>query len=108
MELTTDVAITRLKHSVSYLDDRETVEYIINCLEENEQLKEQNKWLKQTISNNTTLPLQSIDINYKISKIKEKISNIEEIVHDGFNHYYKDCKQIKEEVLNIIDKYIGE
>ncbi len=42
----------------------------------------------------------------EIKKAREEIDGISEIVHDGVNHYYKDCAETKKEVLEILDKLI--
>lgn len=44
----------------------------------------------------------------KIKQAREEIENINEVVHDGTNHYYKDCVETKKEVLAILDKLIAE
>ena len=43
-----------------------------------------------------------------IKQAREEIENINEVVHDGTNHYYKDCVETKKEVLAILDRLIAE
>ena len=45
------------------------------------------------------------DLNV-LKALRKDISDIQEVVHDGINHYYKDCFQIKNEAITIINKYI--
>lgn len=44
----------------------------------------------------------------KVKQAREEIESINEVVHDGTNHYYKDCVETKTEVLAILDKLIAE
>ena len=43
----------------------------------------------------------------KIDKAIEEINNIDLVVHDGMNHYYKSGEEIQAEVLKILRKTIG-
>ena len=43
----------------------------------------------------------------KIDKAIEEIDNIDLVVHDGMNHYYKSGEEIQAEVLKILRKNIG-
>jgi hypothetical protein len=44
----------------------------------------------------------------KLKAMRKEIEQIKDVVHDGNNHYYKDCMETKSEVLKIIDKYLDE
>lgn len=41
-------------------------------------------------------------------KMIEDIENINDTVHDGTNHFYKTAEDIKMEVIDIINKHLGE
>lgn len=45
---------------------------------------------------------------WKIDKAIEDIKNIDLIVHDGINHYYKSGKEVKAEVLVILKLFLKE
>ncbi len=42
----------------------------------------------------------------RIKEAREEIKSISEVIHDGQNHYYKDCHEIKKEVLEILDRLV--
>ena len=50
--------------------------------------------------------MQNSNLLDKIKQAREEIEDINEVVHDGQNHYYKDCVDTKKEVLAILDKLI--
>ena len=52
------------------------------------------------------LEMELYKLHRKIDNAIEEITNISEMVHDGENHYYKDCKETKREILEILDKLI--
>lgn len=54
------------------------------------------------------LPTADVVEREKIDKAIEDIKNIDLIVHDGINHYYKSGEEVKAEVLVILKRNIGE
>ena len=54
------------------------------------------------------LPPADVVERKKIDKAIEDIKNIDLIVHDGINHYYKSGEEVKAEVLVILKRNIEE
>lgn len=79
-----------------------------------DELKVSADWLlfgysdKEIIEDNKSLYETNKRIIKACLEAREEIENINEVVHDGTNHYYKDCVETKKEVLAILDKLISE
>ena len=78
--MTNEQAITRVKHSSMYIDDRETADYIIKVLEQNERLKYLSKdWLreKKTLSGKLEKIRQIVnDKHYSVKSLTYEIKEV--------------------------------